>query len=442
MTQEIIVCKYGGSSITSRDDIEHIARITRDDSRRKIIVVSAPGKRKHVVGDEKVTDMLIRLAETKGRDLFNKVISRYQELAPKRDMQDMRRLLEQILSLKLESNEYVDAVKSFGEEACSRVVADINGWEYIDASELFVFAPPFGDARILSESERKIKRRLSNLDHVVVFPGFIGYTKEGKRITLARNKSDLSGSYGAAAIPAWMYENFTDSAILAADPNLVDKPTKIDELVYKESRDLSFSGFNILHHQAMLPCEEANVPIHVRSTKKYPEQGTIIKSSRELDPSRPIIGVAYKPGFYYTFVEKPGLDDMLGVIHRLTGIFEREGIQLLDIPGAIDEISFIYHSSCVKNQEQLRKIEERIYDVIGKRGTSLETRNNLGMVAVAGEGISRTKGILEDVADCITEAGVDILTVCHGVKKRCALYCVDDSQGKQAVNAIYDRFLR
>lgn len=443
MAQNIIVCKYGGSSITCKSDIERIRRITSDDSRRRIIVVSAPGKRKGIEGDEKVTDMLINLAKNKkNSDLFDRIMRRYQMLAPGRNMRDVSGLLEERLGRALDEKEYRDAVASFGEEACARILADINGWEYADARELFVMSLPFGAGRILPKSKEMIRKRFSNLDRVVVTPGFFGYTEDGKLITLERNMSDLSGSYVAASVEAGMYENFSDSAILAASPDLVDNPRKIEELTYKESRDLSFTGFNILHHQAMLPVQEAQVPIHVRSTKDYPEQGTIIKSLRELDASRPIVGVAYKPGFYYTFIEKPGLDDMLGVLHRLTGIFEREGIQLLDIPGAIDEISFIYHSSYVKGEEQLRKIEERIYDVLGKRGTSLTTKNNLGMVAVAGEGISGKKGILEDVADSIIEAGVDILTVCHGVKKRCALYGVDDSQGKRAVQAVYERFLK
>ena len=60
---DVIISKYGGSSITSHTDIERIKRITYDNPRRKIIVVSAPGKRDN--DDVKVTDMLIKLARTK-----------------------------------------------------------------------------------------------------------------------------------------------------------------------------------------------------------------------------------------------------------------------------------------------------------------------------------------------------------------------------------------
>ena len=76
----IIVSKYGGSSITSKRDIERIGEITTDDPKRKIVVVSAPGKR--CENDTKVTDLLIELAITKNQDIFNEILGRYRELNP------------------------------------------------------------------------------------------------------------------------------------------------------------------------------------------------------------------------------------------------------------------------------------------------------------------------------------------------------------------------
>ena len=55
------VCKFGGTSVASAEQIKKVAEIVKSDPTRKIIVVSAPGKR--FGEDEKVTDLLIRLAE-------------------------------------------------------------------------------------------------------------------------------------------------------------------------------------------------------------------------------------------------------------------------------------------------------------------------------------------------------------------------------------------
>src|SRR5690625_7893413 len=56
------VCKFGGTSVASAEQIKKVVNIIKSDASRKIIVVSAPWKR--FPDDEKVTDLLINLAET------------------------------------------------------------------------------------------------------------------------------------------------------------------------------------------------------------------------------------------------------------------------------------------------------------------------------------------------------------------------------------------
>jgi len=52
-----IVSKFGGSSVANAAQIRKVADIIRSDDARRVIVVSAPGKRSS--GDEKITDILI-----------------------------------------------------------------------------------------------------------------------------------------------------------------------------------------------------------------------------------------------------------------------------------------------------------------------------------------------------------------------------------------------
>ena len=56
----MIVCKFGGTSVASAEQIQKVANIVKSNPARKIVAVSAPGKRS---GDDiKVTDLLINLA--------------------------------------------------------------------------------------------------------------------------------------------------------------------------------------------------------------------------------------------------------------------------------------------------------------------------------------------------------------------------------------------
>ena len=78
------VCKFGGSSLADAGQLNKVIDIVLADPARRIVVVSAPGKR--FSGDEKVTDLLIALADAalEGQNVdrqFGEVVERYAEIA-------------------------------------------------------------------------------------------------------------------------------------------------------------------------------------------------------------------------------------------------------------------------------------------------------------------------------------------------------------------------
>ena len=78
------VCKFGGSSLADAAQLNKVIDIVLADPSRRIVVVSAPGKRHS--GDVKVTDLLIALADAalKGGDVDaprGEVVARYAEMA-------------------------------------------------------------------------------------------------------------------------------------------------------------------------------------------------------------------------------------------------------------------------------------------------------------------------------------------------------------------------
>ena len=77
------VVKFGGSSVANAEQISKIIDIVTADTDRRIVVVSAPGKRHS--DDIKVTDLLIALANTviAGGDheaALQAVVARYAEI--------------------------------------------------------------------------------------------------------------------------------------------------------------------------------------------------------------------------------------------------------------------------------------------------------------------------------------------------------------------------
>ena len=432
----IIVSKYGGSSITSKKDIERIGEITADDPKRKIIVVSAPGKRHEK--DTKVTDLLIELAITKNQNIFSEILERYRELNPEREQKELSDLLNQRINQQLPEEAYLDSIKAFGEEACAKLVAQTLNAEYIDPKETILVSNDFGNAKILRKSEQKIKK-LAEKRGILVTPGFYGFTKQGQAATFSRGGSDLTGAYIAASLNAEIYENFTDrDGILAADPSIVKGPAKMLEITYKEIRDLAYSGFKIFHPEAMEPVGIKKIPVHVRNTSKYPAEGTYIVHDRISNPERPIIGVAYQDGFCSFDIERFGLNEELGIARKVLHTFEKEGASIEFMPSAIDDISVILKQNQLKNPGS---IINRLYALMGKRST-VNFQENLGCLVVAGKGLRGRRGISAEIQMALAEAGVNIKFISQASQEQCIVYGVNSSDGTKSVNVIYDRYLR
>ncbi|HGJ65631.1 TPA: aspartate kinase [bacterium] len=436
---DVIVSKYGGSSITCTNDFERIKKITSDDSKRKVIVVSAPGRRSK--DDIKVTDMLIELAKTKDQSLVNKIIGRYKEIMPDKSLDDISKLLNERIERELDEDEYLASLKAFGEEACARLLAQYLDAEYIDPIELFLVSDEFDNAKIQPVSESMIATRMANISWTCVVPGFYGYTKDGLIATFGRNASDVTGAYIAASIDAAMYEVFTDTdGVLAASPAIVDNPHKVPELTFREMRDLAYSGFTIMHPEAMEPVARKGVSIHIRNTFSYPNDGTYILQDRISDTDKPIVGVAYQDGFCSFNIERFGLNEEVGIVRRILQVFEDDKISVEFIPSAIDDVSIVLKESQLK-RDSVGKIERKIRMITGY-DANIEFQERLGSLVVAGKGLKGYRGISAEIQLTLANAGVNIKFITQGSQERCIVYGIDSSDGTKAVKAVYEKYLR
>ena len=121
------VCKFGGSSLANATQLSKVMDIVLADPARRIVVVSAPGKR--FSGDTKVTDLLIALAKTAlaGENTdrqFGAVVERYAEMADELKLgseivrnieMDLMDRIAQVATLQ--PDEFMDLLKAAGEIA-------------------------------------------------------------------------------------------------------------------------------------------------------------------------------------------------------------------------------------------------------------------------------------------------------------------------------------
>lgn len=446
------VAKFGGTSLANAEQIKKVCDIILSDSDRRVIVVSAPGKRDKA--DTKVTDLLIACANkhletgTAAAEL-DAVVNRFKEIADdfKLDgtiVDEIRKDLEE--RLKLDTSHqgmFMDAMKAAGEDNSAKLVAAyLNSIgkkaHYVSPKEAgLLMSSEFGNAQVLPESYENLKM-LNSYDGIIIFPGFFGYTLEGKVATFPRGGSDITGSILAAALKVDLYENFTDvDAVYAAHPGLIHKPVAISELTYREMRELSYAGFSVLHEDTLVPVFMAGVPVCIKNTNNPTAPGTKISLTREASPNQ-VVGIASDGGFCCIYVSKFMMNREIGFGRKLLQILEEEGISYEHTPSGIDNISIILKQNQFKNDTVQQKVLDRIKSELNCDDVSIE--NDLALIIIVGEGMKNTVGTAARATHALAKASISLEMINQGSSEITMMFAVKENEANKAVISLYNEF--
>jgi aspartate kinase len=447
------VIKFGGSSMADAKQFKKVANIVISDPERRVVVVSAPGKRGE--NDTKVTDMLISLAETvrDGGDIgegIDEVVSRYESIAKdlKLDRSIVFTIRADIISRIANRNEeypkFLDSMKAAGEDNSAKLMAAYlksrgQNAEYVNPKDAGLYlTTEFGNAQVLPESYALLKKLLEKKT-LIIFPGFFGYSKDGDVVTFSRGGSDVTGGILAAALNADVYENFTDvDFVYAANPHIVDKPFPIPLFTYEEMRELSYGGFSVLHEEALAPVYSLGIPVNIRNTNNPDAPGTFIVADDKAPKSTfPVVGIAADKGFLTIHVYKYMMNREIGFGRRLLQILEEEGISYEHTPSGIDSISVIIReSNCPK--DKLDRVTEKIRATLNVN--SVNVVHNQAIVMLVGRGMTKSVGIAARAAEAFNRAGININMINQGSSEVSIMFGVEDADAKPAVKALYEEF--
>ncbi len=450
------VCKFGGSSLANAAQLNKVIDIVLADPARRIVVVSAPGKRHG--GDTKVTDLLIALAETalKGENTdraFGEVVERYAQMAQELNLgEEIVRTIEMDLHGRiaqvatLAKDEFMDLLKAAGEDNNAKLVAvafEARGKKARYASPKdtgMILKGSFGDATLDPESYARLARAFSNFDGIVIYPGFFGYTREGKVATFPRGGSDITGSILAAAVCADVYENFTDvDSVYPCDPRIVAEVKDgegIPTMTYREMRELSYAGFGVFNDDAVIPAVKARIPINIRNTNHPSEPGTMIQQSRRVVPGT-VVGIASADGFCNIVVEKYLMNRQIGFGRRLLQILEENGISYEHMPSGVDSQCVVVKGQYLP-KERDRKIINEIKAQLEPDFVTIE--RDLTMVMVVGEGMCYTPGMLAKACLALASAGISMSMVNQGSSEVSFMLAIRTQDRDAAVRALYKAF--
>ena len=434
------VAKFGGSSMADAGQYRKVRDIILADPGRRVVVVSAAGKRDS--SDHKITDLLYLChAHTQyGVDcdpIFEMITSRYLEirdaLGLKLDLETEFAQLKQRLDAKDVSQ---DELVSRGEYFSAKLMAAFLGFAFVDSADWVKFNL---DGKVDQPASYNALRGMVKGKGVVI-PGFYGVMPNGTIRTFSRGGSDITGALAAAALGAEVYENWTDvSGILMADPRIVDDPQPIPEVTYDELRELSYSGAQVLHEGTIFPVREKNIPLNIRNTNAPEDPGTMIKErfDTDADPNRFITGITGKKDYSIISMSKRGMGSEVGVLRKMLSVLERHNINVDYVPNGIDNVSVVVTTASIAND---------LYTILGEiqrelQPDSLDVHDNIAVVAAVGRRMAFRPGISGKVFAALGEAGINIRMINQGPDELNIIFGVDNRDFANAIRVLYNSFV-
>lgn len=446
------VCKFGGSSVADAETVAHVCDIVLADPDRRIVVVSAPGKRDAT--DTKVTDMLIACAElalagAPTEAHVHDITERFRNIQVGLDVpEDIAAIIHADLQArvaqvdKMPAAMFMDLMKAGGEDNSAKVIAAVlrhRGAKarYVNPGEAgLLLTADFGDAQLLPASYEKLAS-LGEGDDIVVFPGFFGQTPEGDIATFPRGGSDITGSILAAAVKADSYENFTDvDSVFAADPRIVPNAIAITELSFREMRELAYAGFSVVHDEAIIPAVHAGIPIYVKNTHSPENPGTRIVPQHDSSTSR-VVGIASSSGFCTISVRKVLMNREIGFGRRLLHILEDEGISYEHTPSGIDDMSIVLKEKNLDSDRE-SQVLARIRQDLDVDDVSVE--RGLALLMIVGEGMRYAVGMAATATAALAKAKVNIEMMNQGSSEISMMFGIKAEARERAVRSLYQAF--
>ena len=436
------VLKFGGSSMADAKQFEKVKSIVQADPSRKVVVVSAAGKR--FSDDHKLTDLLYlchaHLKYGVACDsVFDMIRSRYMEI---RDELGLKTDLESefdALRKKMDKGISQDELVSRGEYFAARLMADYLGYDFLD-SELWLRFKL--DGTVDQEVSYEALSRAASGRRVVI-PGFYGAMPDGSIKTFTRGGSDITGALAAAALDADVYESWTDvSGFLMADPRIVKDPLPIERITYSELRELSYIGAQVLHEGTIFPVREKNIPLNIRNTNQPDHPGTMIRESfdepEEKADSSFITGIAGRKNFSVITITKNGMSNEVGVLRRVLEILEKYQLVVEYLPSGIDSVSLVVAA------DKLRPCQYQILGEIQKalKPDTIHVTEDMAIVAAVGRKMAFKPGISGKIFAALGENGINIRMITQGPEELNIIVGVDNKDFAGAIRVLYDSFVK
>jgi aspartate kinase len=397
--KEIVVQKFGGSSLTTPELREIAASRVLEAARRGVgvvVVVSAMGRKPEPYATDTLLSLIGPALPGPNRDLLLAV--------------------GEMISAAV----FAELLTSLGAPA----QAMTGGQAGILTDEEFC------DARILSVDPAPV-RAVLEAGKIPVVTGFQGFTRAHAISTLGRGGSDLTAVALGDALKASSVDIYTDvSGVMTADPRRVAGARALERVTQAEMVELAGNGAKVMHSKAAELAHATGTPYAVKGLLS--NVGTVVEDDEEsgIDRDRPVTGItAIRDVAFFRVIQ--GLSDEGGRATLDRELFDRvaaAGISI-DMINVNDAGVFFAVDS-----HNIDRVRSELSDL----NLALRVRPHCAKLSIVGAGMRGTPGVMARVVRAVTEAGVEII---HSTDSNITIsVLVPDDDAGRAEQALHDFF--
>ena len=399
---DIIVQKFGGTSVGSVDRIDAVANIIKNASKdQKIIVVVSA-----MSGE---TNKLINLANHFGKN------------PDKREF---------------------DALVSTGETISSALLAmalhskGVSAKSYSASQISMKTTDSFSKAKILDVDATKIMNVVDD-GIIPIITGFQGITEGGDVTTLGRGGSDTTAVAIAAQVGAKRCDIYTDvDGVYTTDPKVVSNAKKLDSITMEEMLELAGQGAKVMQTRAVEFANKFGVPVRVLSSFKD-GSGTLISLEEDKTMENAAVsGIAFqKDQVKFTL---HGVDDTPGIAFKILGPISDGDIEVdvivqnVSVDGKTD---FTFTVS-LDDKKAVDDIIKSNKDEIDYRELMIDS--NIAKVSIVGAGMRSQTGVASRAFKALSNNEVNIEIICTSEIK--ITMVINEGSVDKAVNILHDEF--
>ena len=398
--QQVIVQKFGGTSVASGERIAAVAEIIKKEAEMNsvVVVVSA------MAGE---TDRLIELSKLFG------------------DNQNKREF---------------DALISTGEKVSASLLAmalnslGLNAKSYSAAQVSLKTTSNFSKAMILDIDNAKMEEILAD-DSIPIITGFQGITETGEVTTLGRGGSDTAVAI-AASIKADRCDIYTDvDGIYTTDPRIVPNAKKLDAISMEGMLELAGQGAKVIQIRAVEFANKFKVPVRVLSSFSS-GAGTMITLENETMENAEISGIAFQKDL--TKVTFTAVEDTPGIASKILGPLSESDIKvdvIVQNVGIEGKTDFTF-TIATEEKSLLGEAIDNIQKSINYREVIID--DAIAKVSIVGVGIRSHASVAAKAFRALSENEINIVMISTSEIKLTLVVEKDDLE--KAVKVLHDVF--